>query len=431
MVTPQVAIDSLANGGDGVGRVEGRVLFVPLTAPGDIVSVRVLSQRKAWGRGSVEEIIHPSPLRTDPPCPLFGTCGGCQWQHVQYDAQLDAKAGLVIDALRRIGGIDGFEEVKVRPSPRTYGYRHRCRLQVRATGRTVETGFFRFRSHDLVPVAHCPVLTDTLNSLIPVVTSAARHLSSANRPLDSITLASDFSGGAARVEFRGEGEVLDLPAAAAGDICRTAADGGIELAVAGFRERGLALGPDRNDIIAPGSAFTQVNLAQNRHLVSGVLSLAEPARGPAVLDLFCGTGNFSIPLAAAGAGVLGIDISGAAVASARENTRRLGLEARFRRGDAVAGAISLTASGDRFDLVVVNPPRTGGRELMNELPALGAANIIIVSCDPATFARDASLLSAGGYRLERLEAFDLFPQTFHVETVGLFRRREPTGSASR
>jgi 23S rRNA (uracil1939-C5)-methyltransferase len=237
-----------------------------------------------------------------------------------------------------------------------------------------------------------------------------------------LRLATDFSGRQVRVAVSGRSEGAILPAETAKHLAAQAGARGIDISFAGGSEKPLALGPERDALLVTGNTFTQVNLRQNRAMVEEVVALAAPEEGESVLDLYCGTGNFSFPLARSGASVLGIDTSGASIRCARENARLLGGPVEFRRGEAEAAVVGLAARERRFDLVVLNPPRAGAKEAVAELPRLAPSRIVMVSCDPATFARDAASLASRGYALSDLRAFDLFPQTFHFETVGLFTR---------
>jgi tRNA/tmRNA/rRNA uracil-C5-methylase (TrmA/RlmC/RlmD family) len=188
----------------------------------------------------------------------------------------------------------------------------------------------------------------------------------------------------------------------------------------------LPLGPGPQALVTTGEAFTQVNLRQNLKLVEVALDLAAPVPGEEILDLCCGLGNLAVPAAARGGQVTGVDIDGEAVRQARENSGRLGFKATFVRDDAAAAARALAGAGRRFTLVLLNPPRTGAREAASIVPSLAPLRIVVVSCDPATLARDASVLAAAGYALEAVCPIDLFPQTAHVETVTLFRlKRAP------
>jgi len=184
--------------------------------------------------------------------------------------------------------------------------------------------------------------------------------------------------------------------------------------------RPLPLGPGDDALVTTGETFTQVNLANNQALVGTVLGLAAPRAGEEVLDLYCGLGNLALPTAARGARVLGADLDAEAVRQALENATRLGRETEFVRGDAAAVARELRGQGRRFALVLLNPPRTGARDTVAAVAALAPARVVMVSCDPATLARDAAAFRAAGYRLDAVAPIDLFPQTAHVETVSLF-----------
>jgi 23S rRNA (uracil1939-C5)-methyltransferase len=407
-----VSIESLAAGGAGVARIDGKVVFVPLTAPGDLASVEIMADRRSFFLGRLKHIIEASLKRAAPRCPLFGSCGGCQWQHLRYDEQLPAKGDLLRNSLRRIGGIAEPGPIDVAPSPLAYGYRHKVVL-----------GFFRAGSRIVIPAGECPVLHEPLGRLLPHL---ARTLSAQGRALGdlrSLHLASDWSGAATRLSFPGEGARLAFPLALREELARLAAGEGVELSFPGKSAKGLLLGEGERGLLSAGDTFSQINLRQNVNLVREVVDLAAPVRGKELLDLYCGIGNLSIPLAEAGGIVVGVDSNPPSIRCARENAARLGVESLFfQQGKAEAAVASLAAQGRNFELVVMNPPRSGARETVRKLRSLSPPRVIMVSCDPATFARDAALLREEGYRLESLRALDLFPQTFHVETVALFVR---------
>ncbi len=233
-----------------------------------------------------------------------------------------------------------------------------------------------------------------------------------------------WDGAAARLLFRGgRGEPVSIPGAAAQAARDAAAACGIRLLLDDAGGEPLALGPGPEALVTSGETFTQINLRQNLTLVELAIALGAPAAGEEVLDLCCGLGNLALPAAAAGARVTGVDLDERAVVQARENARRLGRAATFVRDDAGAAVRALAGAGRRFALVLLNPPRTGAREAVAALPALCPSRVVIVSCDPATLARDAAALAAAGYVLEVVRPLDLFPQTAHLETVTLFSRR--------
>ena len=353
----ELTIDSLAYRGPGVGRHEGMVVFVPLTAPGDRVRVRVHERRDGYLRAELLEVLEPSPVRVAPPCPLFGVCGGCDWQHVAYPAQLEAKQAVVRDNLRRIGRI----EAEVRPvvaSP-AYRYRNRVRLHVKDGA----VGYFGRGSHRLVPVESCLLLDPRLEAALPLARGA------------------------------GEGDVE----------LRLTPDGGVSVG---------------------GGAFGQVNTAVNRELLGALRgAVSQPApRSPAILDLYCGDGNLSIPLAGGGL-IEGYDISASAVRRARARAAEEGLAgAVFRRG-AVTPAFLSRLRGRGFDLLILDPPRKGLEGLAHPVAALDVPLVAYVSCSPPALARDLRSFTERGYVPELIQPLDMFPQTFHVETLAVLARR--------
>ncbi|HWR98818.1 MAG TPA: methyltransferase domain-containing protein [Candidatus Methanoperedens sp.] len=416
-----IAIERLAAGGDGVGRVGGKTVFVPLSAPGDIVAAEIVEERRTFCRARLLRVVTPSPDRAEPSCPHFGTCGGCSWQHLAYPAQLAAKRAIVADALRRIGGLDPPSLPPTLASPLVLGYRHRARLHAVRAGDAVRLGFFRAGSRRIVPIQSCPVLHLALNIALGALAAALRRPRAPLAPGTEVRIDTDWEGSTLRLTLHGPGgAALRVPAFLDQALREAAAPAGIAVDTGGDRSLPLRLGPDAGDLVTTGATFTQVNLAQNRALVATALDLAGVRPGDEVLDLCCGLGNLAVPAAARGARVLGVDLDGEAVRQARDNARRAAVDATFVRGDAAAGAAALAAEGRRFDLVLLNPPRAGARAACAALTALAPARIVVVSCDPATLARDAAVLAAGGLRLAAAQPLDLFPQTAHVETVARF-----------
>jgi len=404
-------VERLTYGPDALARCGGQVVFLPYAAPGDRVVAEVVARRRGHLRARVQRLLAPGPARVAPACPAFGVCGGCQWQHLALEAQREAKRAVVIEQLRRVAGLRDPAVPPVRPAPAPWAYR--ARITLAAEGRRL--GYHRLRSHALVEIDACPIAEPVLAAHL----GAARAFADALRaPLVRVTIAAAPGGvvlvarTAARPGPADRAATERLLVAQPSVRGAVVTDGEVRLVVGDPTVRaplepGLA-------IEVPADVFTQVNPAANQLLVATVVGLVGAA--PRVLDLYCGAGNFALPLARRGARVRGVERDAAAVAAARANAARLGLlGATFVAAD-VATALAAEPPGSA-DAVVLDPPRAGAAPALGALAALRAPRLVYVSCDPATLARDIRALAAHGYRLGRLELLDLFPQTYHVETV--------------
>jgi len=388
----EITIESLAAGGDGVGRSpDGRVVFVPFTAPGDRVRVRVETDRGRWLRASVETLIEPSPLRTDPLCEVFGACGGCAWQHLSYEAQLEAKRAILREALGRIGRLTVDAPIPFTASPVPYGYRTRARLLV-ARGRV---GWRRRGSHAVCATRRCPIL-------VPALDQALAELA-AHPP-------------------RAEGEI-ELAAGEAGAVRVTALPpsgrGGPTLV--------LQVGADRIGV-SPGG-FTQANAALVTPLAAAVQEAA--GTGALALELFAGAGTLTLGLARRFARVVALEGDADAALDLAANLRAAGLSNVEALAAPVERALEEPAiAGLRPEVVVLDPPRSGlPHGVADILVRRSPSRLVYLSCDPATLARDLGRFADAGWRLASLRGFDLFPQTPHVEALAVMERAEAEGGA--
>jgi 23S rRNA (uracil1939-C5)-methyltransferase len=371
----ELRIDALAGSGDGVGRSgEGRVVFVPFTAPGDRIRARIDELHPRYARAALEELVEPSPSRVVPACQVFGACGGCSWQHVDYPAQCEAKRRIVEDALRRVGKLALPGPVQLVPAPQPYGYRARARVAVEA-GRI---GYRRRSSNALCAVETCPVLA-------PGADAKLRALAQGRPQRDG-----EWEIAAGADETRAHALGADAPA--------------IELSV----------GKDRLRVSAGG--FFQANPALHEALIEAVTRAA--GRGALAIELHAGCGFFTLPLARAFERVVAVEADPAAAADLRHNLARAGLANVEVVVERVESALAGRLAALRPDALVLDPPRTGlPRGAAKRIAALAPRRIAYLSCDPATLARDLAALVAGALRLEGVEAFDLFPQTPHVEVL--------------
>jgi 23S rRNA (uracil1939-C5)-methyltransferase len=420
----ELTIASMAYKGYGVARDKGQVIFIPFTLPGERVRVAITEVRKDYAFGRCDEIIEPSASRVSPPCPYFGVCGGCQWQHIGAPFQAELKRGILVETLGRLGRLASLPPVSVIPAPSPYGYRIRVRLKAEE-GRI---GYHRERSNALVEIEQCLIAHPLVNRILAGLR-------------DSVLL-SGFSGEAAITVSPDEGKgvlLLRSPAlelrdlSPARSLLRRMPDlKGLAIASGGkpvsFGEPFLhfSLRPEMEGKEAPlrfrvsPESFIQINPEQNRALVRTVLDDGAVREGEKVFDLYAGIGNFSLPLAARGAVVFGIEESGGAVREARWNAEENGLgRCRFVRGKVEEVLRSEQPEGT--GLVVLDPPRAGSREALEAIARLRAGRMVYVSCDPATLARDLRFFTDRGFRIERLTLLDLFPQTYHMETVALLR----------
>lgn len=380
-----LTIDALAAGGDGVARApDGRVVFVPFTAPGDRVTVVLEPGGSRFARGRVLSLRGPGRSRTDPLCAVFGSCGGCAWQHVDYAAQLAAKRTILRDALSRIGGLvqDALPDVVACPSP--YGYRARTRVVV-AHGRV---GYRRRRSRAVCATARCPVLVPALDDALAAL---ATHPPA------------------------GDGE-WELAAGTDGDVRVTPLAGPIP------RGPRLALQAGGDRIERTPGVFAQSNVFLMDALVASVLEAA--GRGEEALELFAGAGFFTLGLARRFLRVTAVEGDPVAAQDLADNLARAGLGNVRVEAASVEGALEARKKRPGWpDVVILDPPRTGlPRGVPGLLAALGASRIVYLSCDPATLARDLSALAHQGYALRLARGFDLFPQTPHLEALAVMER---------
>lgn len=426
----RVIVESLAHGGDGVARLaDGRTVFIPYACPGDELTVRITEDHGRWLRGTFDEIITPSPERVIAPCPYFGTCGGCQWQHISYAAQTTAKRQMLIDALTRIGHLRDPAVDATVPSPSDYGYRNKIELGVDAGGRKLLVGFKRIHSNELLPIDACLLLPRAAQRLPKSVAGALRFLSSrgaegivrvavrvsssGQRAVDVWTTPGPFPrAAAARVLAESTGAQTVTRTIVRGDPERRDI-AGVEVYSGGgmWRER---LGGHDYTVSAP--SFFQVNTKAADLLRQAAVGMLEADGTMRVADLYAGAGTFTLPLAEAAGEVVAVEASRYALSDLRRNLDEAGLDADVVPGDA---AYALPDLG-HLDAALIDPPRAGLSE--KALAALLKARIgrvVYVSCDPPTLARDVSRLSEAGYAATRFVPIDLFPQSYHLETVAL------------
>jgi 23S rRNA (uracil1939-C5)-methyltransferase len=419
-------IEAIVSGGDGLARLaDGRVVFVPRTAPGDRVEVEILQEHRQWARGRAVRIVEAGPQRVEPPCPYYRACGGCQLQHLRYDAQREAKATIVADSVRRLGGIE-IDAPEVAPSPSPFEYRNRVTFVLRRHGANVVAGFHGLEQPaEIVDVENCPLALRAINeawrALRATWGAGAENLPKGDELRLTLRATEDGTVGLAIEDGVGKGEPEALLASVDGLAAIWALDPNGEPAW----WAGEAMLADRwgsHRVQVAGTSFLQVNREVAMALDAYVAEGCGEVAGLRVMDAYCGFGRRALDLAWAGARVVGIDADPHGIAMAQGEAVESGASARF-----VAGSVEDTLASELpADLVLLNPPRRGvHRGVVGALLHEPPERIIYVSCDPATLARDLKELGQK-YELGAARAFDMFPQTAHVETVVTLNKSAPT-----
>jgi 23S rRNA (uracil1939-C5)-methyltransferase len=416
-------IGSLSYGPYGVGRIDGKTVMVPKTVPGDRVAARIVESKARYAIGEALRVIEPSPLRQMPPCPFVNECGGCPWQHIRYDAQLKAKQQNVESALRRIGRLDGFELRPIISSPQEYRYRRRIRLQCDRAGKL---GYFRPASHEVIEIDDCLIADGKLTGFIAQLRRWVREL---DRPMEFVEIVAGDEAGQIVVVGKSGGDFVPRDEGTCESLFDKA--GGIsglvlygpnwrkswgQAAISVIVEHGISMKVDAD-------VFTQINAEGNRKILSELLAAGEFQNQDRVLELYCGAGNFTLSMAKRVSEVVAVEGSRLSIQNGKLNAQRNGLENIRWVWSPVPTALSrLKQRREKFTKLILDPPRAGAKGLEAELASFGVERLIYVSCDPATLARDLGALANHGYKLRMVQPIDLFPHSFHVESLALMTR---------
>ncbi len=389
----QLTVEKLVYGGHGLSRLEGRVVLTPLVLPGEGITVETVDKLHA----RLLRVDSPAEVRVPAPCPYFAICGGCHYQHAPYEYQVAQKVEILREVIRRVAKFDAPADIGV-VTGEPWAYRNRTQLRVRDG----QIGYLRMGSHELCPVDHCPISSPRLNEAIAALAELVK-----DRRWPSFIRAVELFTNEQEVQFN----VIETEKPLAKHFFEWAsagipgyAAGALEYKAAGYEFR---VGP---------RSFFQVN----RYLVDALASVAlEGLQGDSVLDLYAGAGLFSLPLSKQFGRVVAVENSVSAVADLKFNSSRAGVDLEAIRADASEFLTGLEVTPD---CVVADPPREGlGKSAVRQLLRLKPRELVIVACDPATLARDMAALTAGGYQLKSMTMVDLFPQTYHLETVARLR----------
>ena len=417
----EVLIEKLVQGGSGLARLDsGQAVFVPGVLPGERVIVTIRKKRKGVLEAALVKVLTPSKDRITPLCNGDLECTGATWPHIAYPAQLKHKQEILLDTLKKIGGIEPRRPLPILPSPRTDHYRLRTQFNVRIKDDRPRIGFFRQGSYDLIEVNNAflihPVINKVLNNIrtlsdkLPLLTEL--HINASPSGEVHLLLFSEQPLSRAMDPFFAE-----LKRTSPEVIGMTGFSGRKKVSTLGRNQ--LTLEVEGMTLKATEGNFFQVNWEQNRNMVRTVLDFTALTGGETVLDLYCGIGNFSLPLAKKAKTVIGIESGYSAIEDAKANAALNGiLNTEFVADDMQKGLKALIGRKLRADVIVLDPPRAGATlKTLERVLAFVPQKIVYVSCNPSTLARDLKFFQLFGFRLDRLQPVDMFPYTYHIECV--------------
>jgi 23S rRNA (uracil1939-C5)-methyltransferase len=422
----RLSIERLANDGRGIGFVEGRTWFVSGALPGEEVEARVLGARSQVVEARAERILSASPQRRPEPCAHARTCGGCSVQHMPHADQLELKQRQLAEQFSRVAGVQPQRWAPPLVGPE-FAYRRRARIAVRwdAKAKRLDVGFRAAASQDIVAIDDCPVLVQPLQSILRALPLELARL---DKP-QAIGHVELFHGTASAILVRhtsalGEEDLARLQALATAQDAQLWLQGsGEPEPFASAPELGYRLERWNLQLSYRPGDFVQVNAPVNEAMVAQALEWLAPQADERVLDLFCGLGNFALPLACEVREVVAVEGVQAMVERASQNAADNGLDnVRVVRADLAEPLADAGWAQGGFAAVLLDPPRDGALQVVRQVGALGARRLVYVSCNPATLARDSAELLAQGYRLSQAGILDMFPQTAHVEAMALFEK---------
>jgi 23S rRNA (uracil1939-C5)-methyltransferase len=406
--TFDIRIDNLAYGGDAIGRLpDGRVIFVPYAIPGEMVRLYLMEDKPRHARGELVEVLEPSPERIVPRCPHFSTCGGCHYQHMNYQDQLKAKAAILREQLERIGGLRDFPAIGIIPAPEPWYYRNHIQFHMTPDGKL---GFQKAHSNQPFAIHECHLPEAGINRLWPLVDAESipglERISLRLGADEDIMLILESSD-PQPVEFSIEDLTISVVQVGQTGSMVLAGSDHIEMNVLGKRFRVSA------------SSFFQVNTLQAQAMVKYLVDHLSLGEDMTVLDVYCGVGLYSYFLAPNVKRLVGIEVSADACEDFTTNLDEFdNVELYEDSADNVLSQVNFNP-----DLIIMDPPRAGlGVNTVEGVLQQGAAHLVYISCDTATLARDGKQLSAGGYSLESVTLLDMFPQTYHIESISLWEK---------
>jgi len=417
LLAPECAdwtIEKLVPGGAGFSRLpNGKGGFAPGALPGERIRVETAEDRQSYLQAHRWHLVAASPDRVEPSCPVQSRCGGCDLMTLDYPAQLREKRGILREALTRTGRFDALPEIDFVAAEQPLAYRSRIRLHIADGGRV---GFFAASTRELVEIPGCPVAQPELDEALACLREIASRHRTALASFNELELRTAPAGSKLALRLIPGGRRFQAESALLDELSRAFIVSIGDRTPSPEYDQRFPL-PGGVELRVSGPAFTQVNWPVNQRLVQALLDGVEQRRIQTFCDLYCGAGNFSLPLFKRGLTGVGIEGSGPAISAAKRAAAEQSLtHARFIAGD-VEGTLAKWSHNEAFDLILLDPPRSGARAVLPQLMRRAPRHIAYCACDPVTLARDLRTLCDGGYSLSAVTGFDMFPQTHHFETL--------------
>lgn len=436
--TYTIHIEKLVMGGMGLGRLDdGIVVLVPHVLPGETVVVSPVQRKKNYLTARVVDVLESASERAIPPCPYYGRCGGCDLQHVHQEKQIDIKNDILLEHMTRSGVISSDNSQLLLPPVQPgkhMGYRQRIRLHVDKLG---HLGYHHFHSHEVVPIERCLLAVPKINEVLSECLRQDQFNDLLRRPITGVEfqhselddqvalllhMKSKLRTADIRIaeqlvkEIEGINAIIFFPKGFQANTVFGEKKSSSQAIQLGFKQP--IHDNEHLKMHFEAGGFCQVNQDQNSVLISLLMDWANLSHDDRVLDLFCGMGNFTLPLAKIAGEVVGVDLKRSSIRSAKKNAEENNISnCIFKQqsaGDAMAECVT---AKEQFDLILLDPPRQGCAEVISSLAETGATQIIYISCDPATLSRDLLLMKEQRYEIEKMQMIDMFPQTHHMETI--------------
>ena len=403
----EIVLTALSYGGEAIGRNDGRAVFVPFALPGETVRARIVDERKNYARAELLEVVKASPERIAPRCPHYGICGGCHYQHLSYPAQLKLKTEILRDQLSRIGKIENPPLQAIIPAAEEWNYRNHVQFHLDQSG---VLGFVAASDpSELIPIKECFLPEAAINQLWPTLEFEA------DSPVERVSLRVGMDGDLLLALESDEPEAPEMETEAGISIVHITDDDSVVLAGDGY----ILISVLGRPFKVSAASFFQVNTGMAEKMVAHLLENLPVTASSTLLDVYCGVGLFSAFFAPKVGRLIGIETSPSACEDFAVNLDE------FEHVELYEGPAEeiLPALKTSADVVIVDPPRAGlDKAVLDALLRIKPKTLAYVSCDPATLARDAARLLAGGYTLKQVTPFDLFPQTYHIESISIFER---------